>query len=68
MTVKNFVFKESLAANEWTGMKLTFFAIFDPTWIHIFTPKGLTMEFFNQNFNFPYIRKTEAMVLPTMSL
>ena len=49
-------------------MKIAFFAIFDPTWTHILAPKGLNMEFFRQNFNFQSLRKTEAILLPSMWL
>ena len=40
MAVKNFVFSENWVANKVTGIKKTFFAIFDPTWTHILASKG----------------------------
>ena len=49
MAVKNFVLKENQVDSKVTGMKATFFAIFDPTWTHILDPKR--KEFRKQHFN-----------------
>ena len=40
MAVKNFVVRANWVGSKMAGMKTTFFAIFDPTWIHILAPKG----------------------------
>ena len=40
MAVKSFVFRENWVGSKVAGMKITFFAIFDPTWTHILAPKG----------------------------
>ena len=42
MALKNFSFRKNfffLVGSEVAGMKITFFAIFDPTWAHILAPK-----------------------------
>ena len=39
MAVKNIVLRKNWVGSKVAGMKTTFFAIFDPTWIHIFDPK-----------------------------
>ena len=39
MALENFSFKENWVENELTGMKIAFFAIFDPTWAHILAQK-----------------------------
>ena len=39
MAVKNIVFRKNWVGSKVAGMKTTFFAIFDPTWTHIFDPK-----------------------------
>ena len=44
-------------------MKITFFAIFDPTWTYILASKDSNIEFLKQYFNFQSIRKTEAIFL-----
>ena len=66
MAFKNFIFRENCVGSEVAGMKIAFFAIFDPTWTHIFVPKGSNMDFLKQNFNFQSIKKTEAILLPVM--
>ena len=48
MAVKNFVFRENWVRNKVAGMKTIFFAIFDPTWTHIFAIKDPNKEFFKQ--------------------
>ena len=40
MALKNFSFREHWVGIEVAGMKIAFFAIFDPTWAHILAPKG----------------------------
>ena len=65
MALKNFIFRENWVGSEVAGMKIAIFAIFDPTWIHIFALNDLKIEFLKQNFNFQSLRKTEAM-LPSM--
>ena len=63
MALRHFIFRENWVGSEVTGMKITFFAIFDPTWTHILVPKGPNnMEFLKQNFNFQSLRKTEAIL------
>ena len=47
MALKNFGFRENLVANDMVGMKIVFFAIFDPTWTLILALKRPNMEFFN---------------------
>ena len=39
MAVKNFVFRGKWVGGKVAGMKTTYFAIFDPTWTHIFCPQ-----------------------------
>ena len=39
MTFKNFVFRRKWDGSEMAGMKIVFFAIFDPFWTHILAPK-----------------------------
>ena len=39
MALKNFSFRKNWVESEVAGMKITFFAIFDPTWAHILAPK-----------------------------
>ena len=34
MALKNFAFRENWVVSEVAGMKIAFFAIFDPTWTH----------------------------------
>ena len=51
LAVKNIVFGENWVDIKVTGMKVTFFAIFDPIWTHIFDPKGPSKEFLKQNFS-----------------
>ena len=40
MALKNFSFRKNWVGSEVAGMKITFFAIFDPTWAHILAPKS----------------------------
>ena len=58
MALKNFSFRENWVGIEVAGMKIAFFAIFDPTWAHIWLQKGQNMEFLKQKFNFQSLRKT----------
>ena len=51
MAVKNFVFRENWVYSKVADMKITFFAIFDPTWTHIWPPKGPNKEFLLQHFS-----------------
>ena len=39
MGLKNFCFRENRVGSEVAGMKIAFFAIFDPAWAHILAPK-----------------------------
>ena len=39
MALKNFSFRENWVGIEVAGMKIAFFAIFDPTWAHILASK-----------------------------
>ena len=50
MAVKNFVFRQSWVGRKLAGMKKTFFAIFDLTWVHILAPKSPNKEFLKQYF------------------
>ena len=45
MALKNFVFMENWVTSKVSGMKTTFFAIFDPTLTHILAPKSPNKEF-----------------------
>ena len=66
MAVKKFVF---WVESEVSGMKIAFFfVIFDTTWTHILASKGPNMGLFKQNFSFQFVRKTEAILLPTIRL
>ena len=51
MVVKNFVFRQDWVGRKVTGMKKTFFAIFDPTCTHILALKSPNKEFLKQNFS-----------------
>ena len=64
MFVKNFSFRENCVRSEVAGMKIAFFAIFDPTWTNIFVRKDPNMELLKKNFNFQSVRKIEAILLP----
>ena len=66
MTVKNFVFRKNYVGSEVAGMNIAFFTIFDPTWSHILAPTGSNMGYLEVKFNFQSLRKTEAILLPTM--
>ena len=57
----NSFFRKNWVGSEVAGMKMFFFAIFDPTWTHILAPKGSNLEFLKQNFNFQSLRKKEAL-------
>ena len=39
MALKNFSFRKSWVGSEVAGMKMTFFAMFDPIWVHILASK-----------------------------
>ena len=39
MALKNFSFRKSWVGSEVAGMKMIFFAIFDPIWVYILAPK-----------------------------
>ena len=39
MALKNFSFKKNWVGSEVAGMKITFFAIFEPTWAQILAPE-----------------------------
>ena len=52
MALKNFVFRKNWVGIEVAGMKIAFFAIFDPTWTHILITIDTNKEFLKQNFNF----------------
>ena len=51
MAVKDFVFRQNWVGRKVTGMKKPFFAIFDPTWTHIFAPKCPNKELLKQHFS-----------------
>ena len=44
MALKNFSFRENWVEIEVAGMKIAFFAIFNPTWAHILAPKRPNYE------------------------
>ena len=52
MALKNFSFRKNWVGTEVAGMKIAFFAIFDPTWVHIWLQKGQNMESLKQKFDF----------------
>ena len=51
MAVNNFVFRENWVDSKVTGMKTTYFAIFDLTLTHCLAPKGPNKEFLEEYFN-----------------
>ena len=64
MVVQKFVLRENwVSSNVVAGMKTIFFAIFDPIWTQILTPKDTNKEFFKQNFSFQSIRKVDIILL-----
>ena len=52
MALKNFAFKENWVGSEVAGMKIAFFAIFDPTRTTILALKDPKMDFLLHNSNF----------------
>ena len=62
MAATIFFFRESWVGSRWLVLKQPFFAIFDPTWIHILpqAKRPKYTEFSKQHYNFQSIRKTEA--------
>ena len=68
MALKNFAFKENWVGSEVAGMKIAFFAIFDPTRTTILALKDPKMDFLLHNSNFQSLWKTEATLLPSMWL
>ena len=68
MALKNFIIMENWVGREVAGMKIAFFAIFDPTWTYMLAPKGPNMEFHKQSFNFQSLWKIEAILLSSMWL
>ena len=60
MAVKNFILRKNWVGSEVASIKTAFFANFDPTWTHILA------QIYKQNFNFQYLRKAEAILLPIM--
>ena len=66
MDLKNFFLRENGVGSEVAGMKITVFVIFDSTRTHILAPKGPIIEYLKQNFDFQYLIKTEAILLPSM--
>ena len=63
MVVQKFVFWENLVGSKVVAGMNTFFAIFDPIWTHIMTPKDPNKEFFKYNVSFQSRRKTEVTLL-----
>ena len=51
MAVKNFIFRQTWVGKKVSGMKKTFFVIFNPTWTYILALKGLKKEFLKQHFS-----------------
>ena len=66
MAFKYVVFRENWVGSKVAGMKVAFFAIFDPTWVHIWPQKDQNMEFLKQNFSFQSFRKIDAIILLSM--
>ena len=66
MALKNFFFRENWAENEMTGMKKAFLPFLAQPGPTFWSQKGLNMEFLNPNLNFQSLRKTEAILLPSM--
>ena len=50
MALKNFSFRENWVGREVAGIKIAFFANFDPTWTHIFVPKRPKYGFSSAEF------------------
>ena len=51
MAVKNFLSGENWVGSKVAGMKIIFFAIFDPTLTHSLTPKDPNKEFLKGHFS-----------------
>ena len=51
MVVKNYALIEKWVGSKVTGMKTTFFAIFDPSWTHVLSKKSPNKKFFKQHFS-----------------
>ena len=51
MAIKNFVFRENWVGSKVTGMKTTFFAIFDSTLTHSLLLKSPNKEFLKEHFS-----------------
>ena len=67
MVLKNFFFRENWAGSEMTGMKIAFFLPFlTQPGPKFWSQKDTNMEFLNPNLNFQSLRKTEAILLPSM--
>ena len=49
-------------------MEIAFLSFLTQTGPLFWPQKGPNMEFFGQNFNIQYLRKTEAILLPSMYL
>ena len=52
MALKNFSFGKNGVESEMVGIKITFFAIFDPTWDHILATKRQKYGIPKAEFNF----------------
>ena len=52
MALKNFSFRTNWVGSEVVGMKITFFAIFDPTWDHILASKRPKYGIIKAEFEF----------------
>ena len=52
MALKNFSFRINWVGSEVGDMKITFSAIFDPTWAHILAPKRPKYGIFEAEFAF----------------
>ena len=69
MALKNFPFNKNWVGSEVAGMKIPFFAIFDPTWAHILALKRPNYGIPEAEFEFSVPWKTEVyMLLPSMWL
>ena len=68
MALMNFSFRKNWVGIEVAGMKISFLLFLTHYGPTFWPPKGQTMEFPKQSFNSQYLRKTEVIFLPSMSL
>ena len=66
MALKNFSFRENWVGSEVAGMKIAFLPFLTQPGPTFWPQKGPNIEFLKQNFNSQSLRKTEAILLPSM--